>query len=501
MQPPYPPNQPGLGPVPFPSQGALGVAAGAAGQPGATPPPQPQRGPAQQRPPVVGAPPPGASAAIQAATETARQSAQNLANVRGRYDNAAVQYDNHVNMTSEVDPLVVNAVAATFNEAQAALAKAEEDWANANRNLASAYAAEPGNEAQAKLYAAQAELASAEASALKAKTPADLQRAQSEAQKAQNEAARIAGELQILMPAQAENLTAQAAEARSRIDSGLFRAQAERERAGTDVAQAQAGQIRAETTELLPANVRNILAQAGYTETQIKALEQSLSTPRQITQGLDSPNLAFQDPQTGQVSGQRNPAYVNANTQLLQNEYDTWETIQGMIERRQISPTEAQAYMDSIRAQRQAAIRGSTVFQEAQERNRYTEAAAGIGRDLINNRANNAASLANSLQQGLFGIAQTMTRPVDFSGIDPYAMAAYASQQMSGGPQMAQTAQQLIHGLNRVAPDGLPELPPGTVVVPYAQGQGQPMQQTQAAPPAPRQMPVTIPDKRFQRRF
>lgn len=488
MQPPYPPDQlpqsqPPLGPVSYPS-------------------PQRQSGPAQERPPLVGAPPPGASEAIKAATKAAEQSAQNLANVRGRYNNAAAQYDNHVNMTDTPDPLVSNAVAATFNEAQAALAKAEDDWATANRNLASAYAAEPGMQAQAKLYAAQSELASAEASVLRAKSTAETQKAWAEVSKARADAGRIASEISTLIPAQAASLNAQAEESNARVSSGIFRAQTERERAAADLTRAQAAGTRAETADLLPANVKNILAQAGYTEAQVRVLEQSLARPTQITQGLDRPNLAFQDPATGQVSGQRNPAYTNPNTQLLQNEYDTLSTIQGMMERNQISPQEGQSYMDSIRAQSQAALAGTTPFQQAQERNRYTEAAAGIGRDLLNNRVNNATSLANSLQQGLFGVAQTMTRPVDFSGIDPYMMSAFAAQEMGGGQQITDTAKQLVYGLSQKAPDGLPNWPPGTHVVSVpGPGGGQPQVTANTQGSLPRQMPVTIPDQRFQGRY
>jgi hypothetical protein len=156
--------------------------------------------------------------------------------------------------------------------------------------------------------------------------------------------------------------------------------------------------------------------------------------------------------------------------------------------------------MDSIRAQSQAAIAGTTPFQQTQERNRFKETGAGIGRDILNNRMQNASSLASSLTSGMMTGARGMTRPFDFSGIDPFAMAGGFATQQSGGQGIIDLAMQLIQGVGDrgMGQDGLPNQPPGTnvVSVPYGQGGGSAQPQQQQQP-----MPVTIPDTRYQRRF
>jgi hypothetical protein len=453
------------------------------------------------RTPYIAPPPASASAAIQSASRAAQAAETNLINARQRYDNAAAQYDTHVNLNQNVDPLVVNAITGTFNEAQAALAKAEEDWASANRNLASAYAAEPGNEAQATYYAAQAELAKAQADALKAKTPQERAESQAAIAKAQAEAARISAEISTLIPAQAANLQAQSAEAGARIASGLFQAQAAAQQGQAQLAGAQAGQVRAETEQLLPANVRNILAQAGYTEAQIRQIQQNMRRPAQITQGLDQPNLLWQDPQSGQVSATPNPNDPGrANIRLIQNEYDALDTIQGMIEKRQMSPQEGQVYMDAIRRQTQAALSGTTPWQQTLERNRYTEAGGRIGADILNNRVANANSLASNIMSGLSQGAMNMTRPFDFAGLNPFAMAGGFVNQMGGGQGVADTATSLVQGLRNMGADGLPNFPPGTMVVnlPYGpQGGPAPGPAAAAAAPAPAQAgPWVLPPNR-----
>lgn len=470
----------------------VSVAGGTAGQP-------PVIGPSTREPELISA---------EAALQTAET---NLRNTRIRYDNAAAQRDEAVSgeYTSS-DTLVQDAIIATFNEAGAALAKAEEQYAVASRQLAVTYANIAGRaqtpeqaaerRAQAQYHAAQANLANAQAQALKAKQPEDKAEAQAAVAKAQAEAQRVAAEVSQLIPAQAANLNASAQEAAARV-STLFPAQAAQAQAGAQLASAQAGQVAAETQNLLPATVRNTLAQAGYTEAQIAKIEQDMRLPRQVTGPVEGPSLAFQDPQTGAVTGQKDPRYVNPNTLLLQNQYDTLQTIQGMIERNQMSPQEGQTYMDAIRAQGEAAIQGTSLWNKTLERNRQKEAQAGIGRDMLQNRMANATSLANNLSSGLMEGAGKLTRSFDFSGINPFAMAGDFATQMGGGPEVFNTSASLIQGLQSGAtnePIIIRDSPLARAFVAQQQG-GQPQPVPQPAQPSP--MPVTIISPRYQRMF
>lgn len=362
-------------------------------------------------------------------------------------------------------------------------------------------------EAQAAYHQAQAQLAKASATALAAKTPTEIATAQAELAQANANILKIGAEIGQLIPAQAANLFASAAEAGARSQeavaratqlipaqtaltqaqtgqvqaetgatqatTGLTQAQTGLVGAQTGTAQAQTGlvgaqtglaqaqtgltgaqtaQIGAEIGTKLPAEVRNTLAQAGYTEAQIRALEQQMAQPRQLTQGLENPQLAFQGPpgaggEPGPVYGVRNPAYTPAGLQAIQNEYDTIDTIKGMMEKGQMSPGEADQYMNAIREQTAAAMRGTTPFQEAQQRQRYAAEAGGIGRDLLMNRVAQGTSLSSSLAQGLLSAAPQLTRPFNFQGFDPLAMAREQVTALGGGQDVYDTAARLIQGL------------------------------------------------------
>jgi len=460
-----------------------------------------QTGPGNQLNPGTGPNPPAPPPATQPQVDTDPEvrSAQSVLNeakgsyqqVVQRYNNAAAQYD-YVFRTSPDDPDQITAVTRLLSDAATALAQAEENWAKANLQVANAFQSaasraetpsqKADREAQARLYDAQASLARANANALSAKTPIDLKTSQAELERAQAEVARAGAEVSQLIPAQAANLTAQAQEAAARastlipVQAALTQAQAGLTGAQAAQAGAATAQQVAETTQLLPAQVRNTLAQAGYTEAQMQNIEQGLKRPIQITQGLDQRNLAFMNPQTGQVTGQENPAYQSAQAQLLQNQYDAIDQVRGLMERGQMSPAEAESYMGSLRAQTQAALRGATPFQEQQERARMDESRAGIGRDILNNRLAYGTNLATSLTSGLFNAAQNFTQPFDFSKIDPFALATGFVNQLGGGEQVGATSSALINALTgglqagpndavgQMAPDGLMNLPPGTSV-------------------------------------
>src|SRR5207247_576536 len=119
-------------------------------------------------------------------------------------------------------------ISANFNDSGGALAKAEEQYALAWRQMATTYANIAGRQktpedkalanAQASNAAAQAQLARSQSNLLLAKTPLEFQTAQAELLKAQNDATRVSAETQQLIPAQSANLNASANEANQRAN-------------------------------------------------------------------------------------------------------------------------------------------------------------------------------------------------------------------------------------------------------------------------------------------
>lgn len=405
---------------------------------------------------------PDTDSEVVTANQALQSALQNLNAARDRYNNAAVQRDQSLagGYTTSADVAgsdVTKAVLQQFTVATDALAKAEQDYSRANQQLAIAYqnaasrAETPEQrqqrQAQSRLYDAQAKLAQAEADNYGAKTQADRQTSQAALINAQANAQKTASEIQTLLPAQAASLNSQALEASARA-SHLIPAQANAANAQAGLAGAQTQQVQAETQQLLPAQVKQILAATGYNEAQIKVIEQSLTRPTQIQAPPDQPNLAFQNPQTGDVSFIKNQNYRSAQAQLLQNQQDALDTIQGLLEKRLMSPAEATAYMDSVRNQTQAALRGTTPYQETLERNRSQEARAGIGRDILQNRLSSGTQLANSLTSTLLEAASKINVPgFDFSGMAPFAWSQQLTNQLGGGQQVADTAANLISGL------------------------------------------------------
>jgi hypothetical protein len=186
------------------------------------------------------------------------------------------------------------------------------------------------------------------------------------------------------------------------------------------------------------------------------------SKPTQITSGLDQPYFVFTNPDDQSISTSRNPAYRAPAAQLFDNMYSALTDIQGLMEKGQMSPAEGQTYMDSIKAQTQSALRGTTPFAEAQQRQNYIRDAASTGRDILTNRVAQSSALA----QALINSIKPRGENFDFSKLDPFALAKGFVNDVGGGQGVADTSSALVQSLlggvqqgvqmNQLAPDGLP---------------------------------------------
>ncbi len=151
-------------------------------------------------------------------------------------------------------------------------------------------------------------------------------------------------------------------------------------------------------------------------------------------------------------------ALLPKQQQILQAHTDTVKYIQGMLERGEIEPSQADAYVQLSKQAAEAGLRGSTPFDEMDARRKADQAQQDMGIKLINQRVSSGASLASSLMSSAMG-PNVMLRPGQTSlGIDPLAGLLPIIERLQGGPQVNQMAQGMLAG---AAPGGAAPPPPG----------------------------------------
>lgn len=163
-------------------------------------------------------------------------------------------------------------------------------------------------------------------------------------------------------------------------------------------------------------------------------------------------------------------ALVPDQLRIVQNAKATIDQLQGMLERDEIEPGEASAWMDSIRASADAALQGTTPFELARTEDDARRTRQRMGVDLVTQRVQSGGALASSLMSSAASLAsQAMFRPGQTSlHVDPLAAAFAFLEQTNQSAQADPVTAALLQGATtaptRPAEGRLPRRPPATWV-------------------------------------
>lgn len=152
---------------------------------------------------------------------------------------------------------------------------------------------------------------------------------------------------------------------------------------------------------------------------------------------------------------------------LLQNHFKTIDTLEQQLQSKQITPEEASRYMEQARGYLDAALRGTTPWQQEQEQRKRKEFEQGLGRDILNQRLASSSSLASALTgqaTSALGGGAIIPRGERVS-YNPMASAQGFADEAQGGPQVTDFARSLLTGTRSptpgLPPAGVTGLPPG----------------------------------------
>lgn len=140
---------------------------------------------------------------------------------------------------------------------------------------------------------------------------------------------------------------------------------------------------------------------------------------------------------------------------MIQNIHDTITQVQAMMgtDPPQISPAEGAKIIDEMYAQMESALRGTTPFQEQQNREQEARLKAQIGAELLNQRLTTGAGLTQSLTNAALGSHIMLPEGAKTLGLNPLAMAQTAVNSFGGGQDISDLAQALLHGIGPNAQD------------------------------------------------
>jgi hypothetical protein len=161
--------------------------------------------------------------------------------------------------------------------------------------------------------------------------------------------------------------------------------------------------------------------------------------------------------------------------QVIQGHYDTIKYVQGMLERGEIEPSQADAYVTASRVAAEAALQGSTPFDIKKTEDDARRARQQMGIDILNQRIATTGSIGSSLLSAASSLAQrAMFRPGQTSlGFNPLAETTAFMDQTSRAAQADPITAALLAGAGPggapAPPAGLPPgAPSGLVPVPIA---------------------------------
>jgi uncharacterized protein YoaH (UPF0181 family) len=127
-------------------------------------------------------------------------------------------------------------------------------------------------------------------------------------------------------------------------------------------------------------------------------------------------------------------------TLSLEQQDQAIRTIQQQLASGQLSPKDADQLIDQVRAATSAGLQGTTPYQMQTDRQ-------SLARGVLGDRMSNASSLAQGLLSGatdMFSrVLSSSNPPYNF---DPFLMAKQYTDDLYGGPQMAETARAILMG-------------------------------------------------------
>jgi hypothetical protein len=141
---------------------------------------------------------------------------------------------------------------------------------------------------------------------------------------------------------------------------------------------------------------------------------------------------------------------------IIQGHQETVKYVQGMLERGEIEPAEADAYVTASLQAAQSALRGTTPYDEAQAKRKAELERQQTGKDILDQRLSSGTSLASSLLSSATNLAgKAIFRPGQTSlGVDPLASLMPTLDQLQGGPEVTPYAKGLLLGAGPQGPTG-----------------------------------------------
>lgn len=234
-------------------------------------------------------------------------------------------------------------------------------------------------------------------------------------------------------------------------------------------------------------------------------------------QSVNQPNFLFTDPKTGElttqanpiagqgppseVTGQQgptilqkmpdgtyrtvpNPAYQSKFQQALNDYQGGISAIESQLATGAISLDDANTYKGALRQNFDAALQGTTPYQQQQDKQRREQERLTAGRDLLNQRVAAGSGLAQSLLSQAVGIAgnKNFMDPSAVAGFSPFAGAADYVTGLGGGQDIYSAAASAVKA-------GLGDDPASALINAAMNGGGAPQGAGPGAAPAPA-MPV-----------
>ena len=108
--------------------------------------------------------------------------------------------------------------------------------------------------------------------------------------------------------------------------------------------------------------------------------------PQPLAGGGQRPTVTFSDPVTGELTARPDPGYVPPAQQRFQDLFDGISHIEGMLSRGEMTPEQGQQYITQLRTNFDASLRGTTPYQEFQDREARRQARMQSGAGLLNQR-------------------------------------------------------------------------------------------------------------------
>lgn len=175
--------------------------------------------------------------------------------------------------------------------------------------------------------------------------------------------------------------------------------------------------------------------------------------PTQVPQLLsgqkpDQQQFVQQDPATGALSAVQNPIYQPEAIKQWQQLQDGITAIEGMWTRGEINPTQAQQYKTALQKNFDAALRGTTPYQEYQDQQARQQQRMQSGQSLLNQRVVAGSGLAQSLLGSAVGIVgnKNFMDPSAVAGLSIFQGAQDYATGLGGGQGVYDAAAGAVKG-------------------------------------------------------